>query len=207
MKKSQTFLILLFTAFLSYTPVSAQLFFGLEGGARNPLKQSTAKAGVLAEFPVHRFVFLHPEFFYIGKETAINIETTTSEDDFRFTQVNYLELPITAHLKLTIELVSFKIFMGPYIAYGLNAFGITEDNNGKENFTLEEVDISRFDYGATVGGGLDFAIAKGKKMFIDVRFSLGFKDISTLETNEVYNEGHSVTIGLMLPMKKQEKDQ
>ena len=91
---------------------------------------------------------------------------------------------------------------GPYWAYGLDVSAVDNDNNLKESFSFEEVGMARTDWGAALGGGVDVEIAKGRKMFIDYRYNVGLKDIALSSDIDTYNEGSSITMGIMVPLKK-----
>ncbi len=180
---------------------------GLEAGINNPLDLSAMKFGVVADYQIHRFLSIHPEFFFIEKETPFDLESFAPEEDFRLNQIDYLEFPIALQLKVKLNVVSFNLFLGPFIAYGLSASALDFQTGTLSHFSLQEINVSRIDFGALIGGGLDFDIAKGRRMFIDVRFNIGLKDINTTVDGETYTENNSLTMGIMFPLKFKKKEE
>jgi len=103
----------------------------------------------------------------------------------------------------------FQAFIGPYFSYGLKASAINiEDINNpfKEIFSFEDINTHRFDFGVSIGTGLVLEVAKERKMFLDLRYNFGLRDINAHPDRATFNEGTSLTMGFMIPLKKGEEE-
>lgn len=194
-------LILLFTAFLSYTPLSAQFYIGAEAGAYNPLGYYTVKAGLVSDYQFLPSMSVHSEFVYIEKMVGLPLDLVFPERDLLNQKISYFKIPLTFQLKLNIQRVSTKLMIGPYWAYGLSVSAINADNGNRSYFNFSEIGVNRMDFGAVIGGGFEILIAKGRKMFIDYRYNLGLIDIDQVDSVSTFNEGATLTMGMLVPLR------
>ncbi|MEM8907503.1 MAG: outer membrane beta-barrel protein, partial [Bacteroidota bacterium] len=150
---------------------------------------------------------LHTEFAYMGKSMPLPLERVFREEEFQNSRIHYLKIPLAIQLRWNMDLISFKLFTGPYLAYAITATALEEDSNRARRFSLDSFWFSQLDIGATLGAGIDIELAKRRVMFIDVRINAGFKDIDLNPDTDAYTEGNAVTMGFMFPLGKQREQE
>ncbi len=202
-------LVLLFLYFLTigvHTTLSAQVYLGIEGGGYLAPSETGLKLGIVSDFKIKNFFSIHPELIYIQKGVSLPLENLSAEETYRSPKVDYFQIPIMCHFHLDIHTFSFQAFIGPYVSYGLKASAINiEDINNpyKEIFSFAEIKTHRFDFGASIGTSIVMEVVKAKKMFLDIRYNIGLRDINTHPDRATFNEGTSLTMGFMIPLKKE----
>ncbi len=196
--------LLLFAAVLVSFSVSAQRARNLSAGPligvnvsnlRGDIGNNTSKAGLLVGG------FLN----YSIKETfGVSAQLTYSQLGANFSttlpyagklKLDYLQIPALAVFYFGHGLrpgtVRPKLFLGPHVGFLLSA----KDKNGtKVN------DINSFDFGATFGGGLNFALQHQRWVNLDVRYGLGLTDIHKPDNLVWKNGAFSATIGISFPL-------
>jgi len=148
--------------------------------------------GGFVAFGLGKVVVIQPELLYSQK--GAKWEEEILGETWRATyMLNYLEMPVLVKLTMPVQgKVKPNLFMGPY-------FGITITNpRGKievDGMTMEEdlVGVKDTDFGVVFGGGIDFALSKGKIVF-DVRYSLGLTTLDE-EGYDVKNNVFSFLLG------------
>ena len=208
MKNKLTLLFFSFLMICFYTNLNAQSYIGIEGGGYIAPGETGLKIGIVSDFKIKKFLSFHPELIYIQKGVSLPLENLSNEITYRSPKVDYIQIPIMFNFSLDMNTLSFQIFAGPYISYGLKASAINiEDINNpyKEIFTFEDINTHRLDFGASFGTSLVLEIAKAKKMFLDLRYNLGLRDINADPVGSTFNEGTSLTMGFMIPLKRKEE--
>lgn len=141
------------------------------------------QAGIIAEIKIIDQFVIQPEFLFIQK--GGKSEYVINEDNMSVTRViyNYAEIPVLAKLKLGNtdgEGLGFYVLGGPFAGFALNGRGETEITilgiTTKDEFDIdysdEDNDQKRIDWGASFGAGLSIG-----HFFIDARYNLGINNL------------------------------
>lgn len=86
--------------------------------------------------------------------------------------LSYLELPLLAVYRFENARLEPKLFVGPYVAYKLNAVVKYRALSGGPTQSEPDDSVEDFDYGAIAGVGTDFFVS-GQRLSIDVRALFG----------------------------------
>lgn len=121
---------------------------------------------------------IQPEALYTQKGVRWHVISWTFESLQETYELDYIEIPLLVKLVLPIKGgIKPNLFCGPYFAINVNAkYGYVTP------IASEELDYDEYvkdiDYGIVFGGGVDFALKKGKIVF-DGRYTSGW--ITTME--------------------------
>lgn len=161
------------------------------------------RAAIPVEFSIHESFALQLEFAFLrrgdqGYEQKVFFEGLDWD-----AKLNYVELPISLKWYLDLEKVRFYLIGGPQIGYGLDltVYYRKDLEFFKENFSLQDLEINRLDFGVNAGAGVEAFIGNGKKIFIDLRYYIGLRDLDQEPDSEIYNFGKALSIGFFLPLK------
>jgi len=197
--------VLLALAFIITHGVYAQKV-GIRGGANLSTMTSSVgdsddfktslvgfNAGLIYELKVIPMVFVQAELIYSQKGVYYEF----LNGDYKNQTINYIEIPISAKLKLGPT--PLYIIAGPYFGYGLN--GNTKTKIGSDETTLDidwEKEFKRTDFGVNAGFGARFGLAP-IAVFIEGRYGIGLSDINntngSLET--INNRALQFSAGLL----------
>ena len=159
---------------------------------------------------INRFLAIQTEFLYSQKGTMMTSEVieqgipVTVEERYK---LNYLEIPLLIKLNMPVgDIMTPNIYAGPAMGIKLSSkyqISATAYAYGQSaSVTLEEdlEEISPFDVGLALGGGLDFHF--GSTCFIiDARYTKGLTQIDTSEANlDSKNSVFSISAGLAFPL-------
>lgn len=218
--------ILLLVVFL-VNGMSAQVSVGLRGGVnlarweweksadvnKSAIKNMTGiYVAAPVEIAVTPYFSIQPELAFIQKGVRLNDKTIfseqTLESDAR-TILNYLEVPVLAKAHVGNELFRVFAVAGPEVAYALNgkvklemttSNGTTETSKTDENIDFKDANMSRFDAGLLLGGGVEMKVGVGS-VILDARYNLGLTNLSTdSEAHAVYNRGIMLSAGFKVPL-------
>ena len=125
-------------------------------------------------------------------------------------RLDYIEIPLLAHIYFG-EKTRFFVNLGPKL--GILAFyGDLKDNMSPEQIAvfspndprIYDKGYNRFDYGLSVGGGLDLQIGR-LHTIVEGRYTFGFGDVYSNSKSDIYqrsnNQNVAVTVGFLLPVK------
>jgi hypothetical protein len=223
--------ISLLAAILSFTFTSfGQFSIGVKGGGNMSSWKVTTNTPLVAagqvfnlgyqygyvfNFGLNDYVSIQPELLFIQKGVKQQIieDSFYGDGEFKFIRdlnLNYLELPLLAKLKLSDANGStFFLTIGPSFGYALNGKTLTEwteyeetetnrsESDSKQNFNQ----YSRFDMSASFGAGVSFPIGNGD-LYLEVRYLMGLSNILKEENEVKYsNKGLGVIAGFMIPLK------
>lgn len=135
---------------------------------------------------------LQPELTFIQK--GFKIEDTG--DDLTRT-LNYLEVPVLGKYNFNEGEVLFFLQGGPSFGFALS--GEDKLGNQSEDIDFEEDDVTRFDFGLQLGGGLGFPVGDGT-LFFDARYLLGLTNGNENDDPTVFNRGIGLSIGYKFMM-------
>jgi len=206
MNKGTLFFLLLFFTIFCHSNTNAQNYIGVEGGGYFALRQTGLKIGLVSDFKINNFLSFHPELIYIQKGVSLPLEELAPEQKYRSSKIEYLQVPLLFQIRLDIKTFSFQLFAGPYISYGIKASAVNFDNINQqfqEQFSFDAIHTRRIDFGTSLGTSLVLDVGKSNKMFIDLRYNLGLRDLDKDPSKENFNEGTSMTMGFMIPFRKE----
>ncbi len=184
----------------SFSPVSAQLDFGVIGGlgragftgsgAIEVMSRTTFLIGVMGDVPFGETFSIRPEFYVSSKGAEVN----TTLGDYRlgpskmFT-LSYIQMPVLAQLR-TAQGGSVRphLFGGVSVGVLLGC-----ELQGRDCDDIAQIDYRAFDIGVVVGGE-----AEWRGLGIGARYEAGVRAVeaSTLG-NEIYNGVLSFTVRYM----------
>jgi len=115
-------------------------------------------------------------------------------------KLDYIELPVlfTAGFP-TGDKLAFNIFAGPTFAFNNTAEVEVPGHNETVDLTEGDVTIESFEFGAAVGGGVEYMLSSFA-LVLDVRYSMGVSklvDVSGAPDNK--NQGIGVMAGVQFP--------
>jgi hypothetical protein len=154
--------------------------------------------GATVEFPLAKMVSLEPGILFSTKGFKYD------KEGIKFTgNLNYLEIPINAVVKIDLGSAKLLVNAGPYLGYLLSAkyksddkiFG---DNGDQTEETLsigndkETDDVKALDFGINVGAG-----AEMKGLTFGVQYGIGLANISPYTDNgtKVSNKVIGISVG------------
>lgn len=174
--------------------------FGIKGGVNfanlvGPDLDSNWKtkiglaAGGFVSFQINRLLAIQPEFLYSQKGS-----TWKGNPDVTYKiNLTFVDIPLLVKFFIPVSAQSAlrpNVFVGPYAGIKMSAKLIVETAEGSDETDFE--DLKKTDLGLVVGGGIDFAVGKGK-ILLDVRYSFGFSSISNIE--DYKNKVFTVLVG------------
>lgn len=138
---------------------------------------------------------VQPELVYVmkgAKETDMGV-------DYKY-KVNYVEVPILVKWTAPTEgSVKPNVFFGVAPAFLMSA-KISGDSAGVSAELDIKDEVKSVDFGAVIGGGLDFPAGSGTVCF-DVRYTLGLTKIDDTGADaDVKNSALSASLGFAIPI-------
>lgn len=124
--------------------------------------------GMLAQYPVGKYIILQPELMYTQKGYNWLIEVPILDDITYQIRTDYVELPILLKLNLDLGSLAIQPFVAPQISYGVIAERQINDNVEK---IMDE--INPLQYGGQIG--LDLQI--NDDLLVGGRYQMDLSDI------------------------------
>lgn len=183
-----------------YGGIKAGVNFANVGGSDAPDNTSTKtgfQGGLFVGTHVNEQFGFRVEGLYVMKGAkADSANVSVSE------KLSYIEFPLLFVYDISSsEKMGFNLFAGPTLGFNIGA-------------KVEDVDIKdqteSFEFGATIGAGLEKKMANGKALTLDARYSLGgtstAKDVTvgpTTVSTDIKNRGIGIMVGLSVPLGAQ----
>ncbi len=192
-------LVILLCALPASVRADGLIRFGIKGGVNfanlvgpdlypNWKTKIGLAAGGFVSFQINRLLAIQPEFFYSQKGSTWKGDLFTYKVNLTFVDIPLLVkffIPVSAQSALRPN-----VFVGPYAGIKMSAKMTVETAEGSDETDMQ--DLKKTDLGLVVGGGIDFAVGKGK-ILLDVRYSFGFSTFSTIE--DFKNKVFTVLVG------------
>lgn len=176
--------------------VSTNLNYGGANSSLADYKKSNngIQAGVSFQGGITPGFSLVSELYFIRKGGKLKSSNplTTGESTLH---LNSIEIPVMARFHFG----RFYVNAGPSIACNLSGNQKIGDITDKLSFTNTVNGYKRFDAGAQVGGGVEFAFKK-RRLALDIRYNHGLTNISC--DKEMYNRAVMISISFSKPWKK-----
>lgn len=218
----KTRLFVTIVALVICSSVSAQISFGVQGGAvlsKPSVKQATDfgdikpkskigfTGGLIADVPFgDEPLRLMPELKFVQKGVKYDFSAELFGQTFKLegnSNINYIELPV--NLAYAFPLGKNKLFLGagPYGAYGLSGKSkgtssvngeTAEETDEKIEFGSSEDQTKRFDYGANIMAG--YFMNNG--LMIKLNYSRGFANLSNVTDEKYHNQYLGLSVAYFL---------
>jgi len=125
------------------------------------------------------------------------------------TDLNYMELPILAKYNFGNEKVGGYLTAGPTMSYASSgrfrtaANFIIDLNVIDQEFDFDNLNISKFDVGASIGAGGTVKLGT-TKLFMDARYTHGFNKLDNIPVIDLdfKNKNFSLTTGFLIPLNR-----
>ena len=189
--------------------VSAQVRIGLGGGGYFGLKDQGINASIQVQKDLSDLSSLTVQLGFIGKPSNLPQDNLNPDFDYFAGRISYVVVPLEYQYYLPFKKFRIGAFGGPYVGYGLKASilkRLDDFNFEKIDLDFEEQGIRRFDFGVQFGTGLELELPRSKRMFLRVNYALGLVDLDR-GTNDSFQEGVGVLMGLMIPLKAEKKQE
>ena len=181
----------------------------------------TFNVGLMSRFGISTSFDLEAGILFTGKGSKAETYFNNGADYVK-TKFNphYLEVPLNAVVKIPLDTkTKSNIFFhaGPYIAMGVGGKSTTESKiiglqssssstikfSNDDPFTSRQDDaaydkLKRFDFGANIGGGIDFG-----KLLLKANYGFGLAKINSTQSDNTVNDKNkfrtfSVSVGIPL---------
>ncbi|MFK7770661.1 MAG: porin family protein [Saprospiraceae bacterium] len=218
-------------ALLLVTLTFAQVSLGLKGGVNfanitlpeigiiNIPDAQTNKSftvGAVAEFGIKNGFAIQTEANYTKKGFIINEGIPLELANIPLpvgvkvtTDLNYIEVPILAKYNFGNGKVGGYVTAGPTMSYASGgrfrtaANFIIDFNVIDRKFDFDDLNISKFDIGASIGAGGTVNLG-ATKLFVDARYTHGFNKLDNIPVIDLdfKNKNFALTTGFLIPLNK-----
>jgi hypothetical protein len=114
-------------------------------------------------------------------------------------KASYIEVPFMVDYTFIIPAMkNWKAHIngGAYTAYWMSAkYKMKGFDETDENFDFKKSKATRFDFGPTAGGRIDYILKNGN-LSLDFRYELGLADLQKLHNDDTKNTNRAFIIGL-----------
>lgn len=215
------FWLILFFTFLAIEGY-AQLYVGFKGGGnvseasfRNNPEFRFKRAGFRQGYQggmVLRYVNqnnagIQTEINYVQRGWLETVDTVVNINNRYSRQINYLEIPVLAHIFLGRKKFRIIINMGPYVGLALSAREFNRNEvTGIETsnvYVFDRERDNRVDYGLMAGGGFEKDFRFGT-IFVESRYTFGFGDFSRIKSSQFeisQNRTICISFGYLITLK------
>lgn len=176
---------------LSFGPMAGVNFTTLSNKDNTSTKTGLAAGGF--------FNYSSKKWFGIGVQVLYNQLGTKLTDTKDEINLNYLQVPLLATYYFnggsTVGSFRPKLFAGPHVNFLLNA----KNKDGNELNPNGAV-YKDADFGITLGGGFNYAIADRTWLNFDVRYGVGLTDATKSVNSDIMNRGVGINLGVSFPL-------
>lgn len=123
------------------------------------------------------------------------------------TDLNYIDIPVLAKYNFGNEKVGGYVTAGPTMSFASGgrfrtaANFIIDFNVVDQKFDFDDLNISKFDIGASIGAGGTVNLG-ATKLFIDARYTHGFNKLDNIPVIDLdfRNKNFALTTGFLIPL-------
>lgn len=139
--------------------------------------------------------------------SAKGVKSVEGNDEFTI-KLNYLEIPVLLRYDFpSTSAVRPHLAIGPSLAFRTGCGAETKTGGASVSVDCDElqegldVKLKSFDLGATVGGGLDFAM--GRNTFtVGARYTMGLMAVADADDDDTKNRVISLFAGISMPLRR-----
>ncbi len=188
------------------TQSRSTLFFNIDPGTASKRGNLTGLYfSVPLDISINELLTFHPELA-IASEGSLLTVFGAEENRVYNNALFYFKLPLLAKVNiLKNEQYQFGVLAGliPAYAIGIKSYYYPFFNIRKSielPVSFEEANVQRFDLGISLGASIEKTIAKGLKVILEGRYSLGLVDIEENPNQTTTIESFNLTLGLLTPL-------
>lgn len=122
--------------------------------------------------------------------------------------VDVFSTSLLAKLRLQFSDLSIYLLAGPSMGRFGGGIAVFEGDDGiyqRIRVPLTDYDLKAWDWGGTLGLGVEKRIRKKQKIFVDVRYYQGFLNLNKHPENVFYLESLYFDFGMMIPLATRNK--
>lgn len=182
---------------------------GLSGGASvDPI--TSLRLAALYEQDIHPWLSLQTEFSYLQKGHSSLVNRLFSEPPgLGYGAIDVLSADAFLKLKLELSDFSFYLLGGVSLSSFVGAIAVyqgEDDIYQRVRIPLSAYQLKSWDWGGTIGLGLERRIRKQQKIFVDVRYYQGFNNLNRDPASVFYLESLYFNFGMIIPLHSARKN-
>ncbi|MEZ5055521.1 MAG: outer membrane beta-barrel protein [Saprospiraceae bacterium] len=191
--------------------VTAQSNFrlGFHGGAYYANVGDGVKFAVTGQSKIYDFISIRPELALVKKPFESELANLEPGKEYNLTSLHGLEIALPA--KFTFDFKKWNFFgaLGPYgtYAFGMEGYLVKEaggSNWRKEKIEFENAKLNQWDFGFSIGGGIEKIIANDNIIVLQAFKNWGMLD-ANLQSNSVsFTENLVLMLGMTFPIGAEE---
>ena len=157
------------------------------------------QAGIVGEFAIGNAFAIQPGLLFATQGARMSMKEELFGETIEMNasvNLNYLQMPINAQLKLDLGSAIILLQAGPYLGYALSGkvkteatfLGETEKEEDKIEFGSDEGKMRAFDFGVGFGAGVQFG-----NFQVGLGYNLGLANLSNQDGATTRNNGFALT--------------
>lgn len=205
MGKSIPFIIIFLLSCSFSLHAQSEFRLGLHGGGFYSQAGDGIKFSVTGETPFNDFITLRPEISLVKKPFEHDLASIDPEKEYILTFQHGLEVVVPVKFRFDFNKWNFFGAIGPYgtMAFELKGYLVKEaggQNFRKEQIEFEDSRVNPFDFGLSIGGGVEKSIAKNNRIVLQAFKNWGLMD-ADLQTGSVsFAENIAIMLGITFPI-------
>ncbi len=181
---------------------------GLSGGASvDPV--TSLRLAAFYEHDLRNWFSLQPEISYLQKGHPSLVDRLFEEPPgLGYGAIDAFSMSLLMKFSLPLSRLSVYLVAGPSISRFGGAVAVFEGEDGlyqRVRVPLSSYEVKAWDWGGTIGIGLEKSIRKKQKIFVDVRYYQGFQNLNNNEDRVFYLEALYFDFGMIIPLTRSNK--
>jgi hypothetical protein len=178
---------------------------GLHGGGIYSQVGDGIKFSVTGETPLNDYISLRPEVSFIKKAFDHGLASIDPEKEYILTFQHGLEVAIPVKFRFDFNKWNFFGAIGPYgtKAFELKGNLVKETGGGeyrKERIEFEDSRLNPFDFGISIGGGVEKTIANNNRIVVQAFKNWGLMDADLQSATVAFSENVAIMLGITFPL-------
>lgn len=198
--------ILLFLLFFVNSALTQQI--GLSGGASvDPI--TSLRLAAFYEYELEPWLSIQPEVSYLQQGHSSLVDRLFEEPPgLGYGALDAFSVSMLAKIRLQRPDFSLYLLAGPSLSWFTGAIAVfagEDEIYQRVRLPLSSYEVKAWDWGGTIGLGLEKGIRKQQKIFVDVRYYQGFENLNKDRGSVFYLEALYFDFGLIIPLTRPEK--
>ena len=195
-------------SFLLFVNFAFTQRIGLSGGASvDPI--TSLRLAALYEQDIHPWLSLQTEFSYLQKGHSSLVDRLFTEPPgLGYGAIDVISAEAFLKLKLELSDFSFYLLGGTSLSSFVGAVAVYQGEDEiyqRVRIPLSAYELKSWDWGGTIGLGLERRIRKQQKIFVDVRYYQGFNNLNRDPASVFYLESLYFNFGMIIPLQAAKK--